>query len=57
MLDGKAEMQKFLKMLASEPAISKVPVMIDSSKWEVIEEGLKKLARQMYRKFNQSKRR
>ena len=41
MLDGKAEMQKFLKMLASEPAISKVPVMIDSSKWEVIEEGLK----------------
>ena len=41
MLDAKEEMQHFLKLLATEPAISKVPVMIDSSKWEVIEEGLK----------------
>ena len=41
MLDAKAEMQHFLKLLATEPAICKVPVMIDSSKWEVIEEGLK----------------
>jgi 5-methyltetrahydrofolate--homocysteine methyltransferase len=41
MLDAKAEMEYFLKLLATEPAISKVPVMIDSSKWEVIEEGLK----------------
>ena len=41
MLDAKLEMEKFLKMLATEPGISKVPVMIDSSKWDVIEEGLK----------------
>ena len=41
MLDAKLEMEKFLKMLATEPGISKVPVMIDSSKWNVIEEGLK----------------
>jgi 5-methyltetrahydrofolate--homocysteine methyltransferase len=41
MLDARAEMEYFLKLLATEPAISKVPVMIDSSKWEVIEEGLK----------------
>ena len=41
MLDAKTEMSHFLKLLATEPAISKVPVMIDSSKWDVIEEGLK----------------
>ena len=41
MLDAKSEMGYFLKLLATEPSISKVPVMIDSSKWEVIEEGLK----------------
>ena len=41
MLDAKHEMDYFLKLLATEPAISKVPVMIDSSKWEVIEAGLK----------------
>jgi 5-methyltetrahydrofolate--homocysteine methyltransferase len=41
MLDGKAAMVKFLHLIASEPDISKVPVMIDSSKWEIIEEGLK----------------
>ena len=41
MLDAKHEMDYFLKLLATEPAISKVPIMIDSSKWEVIEEGLK----------------
>ena len=41
MLDAKFEMEHFLKLLATEPAISKVPIMIDSSKWEVIEEGLK----------------
>jgi 5-methyltetrahydrofolate--homocysteine methyltransferase len=40
MLDAKAAMDKFLKLIASEPDISKVPVMIDSSKWEVIEAGL-----------------
>ena len=41
MLDAKHEMDYFLKLLATEPAISKVPIMIDSSKWEVIEDGLK----------------
>lgn len=41
MLDSKAAMGTFLRLIASEPDISRVPVMIDSSKWEVIEEGLK----------------
>lgn len=40
MLDGKAAMVKFLNLMAAEPDISKVPVMIDSSKWEIIEAGL-----------------
>ncbi|MBS1209536.1 MAG: metH [Proteobacteria bacterium] len=40
MLDSKAAMERFLKLIASEPDISKVPIMIDSSKWEVIEVGL-----------------
>jgi 5-methyltetrahydrofolate--homocysteine methyltransferase len=41
MLDSKLAMATFLKLIASEPDISRVPVMIDSSKWEVIEAGLK----------------
>lgn len=41
MLDGVAAMVKFLRLIASEPDICRVPIMIDSSKWEVIEEGLK----------------
>lgn len=41
LLDAKEEMDKFLKLLASEPEISKVPVMIDSSKFEVLVTGLK----------------
>jgi 5-methyltetrahydrofolate--homocysteine methyltransferase len=41
MLDGVQAMQKFLNLIASEPDISRVPVMIDSSKWPVIEAGLK----------------
>ena len=41
MLDSKQAMTKFLSLVASEPDISRVPVMIDSSKWEVIEAGLK----------------
>jgi 5-methyltetrahydrofolate--homocysteine methyltransferase len=40
MLDSHASMIKFLNLIASEPDISKVPLMIDSSKWEVIEAGL-----------------
>ncbi|WP_417068973.1 methionine synthase [Niveibacterium terrae] len=41
MLDSPAAMDRFLKLIASEPDIARVPVMIDSSKWEVIEVGLK----------------
>lgn len=41
MLDSEAMMVRFLNLLASEPEISRVPVMIDSSKWNVIEAGLK----------------
>jgi 5-methyltetrahydrofolate--homocysteine methyltransferase len=41
MLDSAAAMERFLKLIASEPDISRVPVMIDSSKWSVIEAGLK----------------
>jgi 5-methyltetrahydrofolate--homocysteine methyltransferase len=40
MLDGKEAMVKFLNLIASEPDISKIPIMIDSSKWEIIEAGL-----------------
>ncbi|MET1253577.1 methionine synthase [Aliikangiella sp. GXAS 311] len=40
MLDSIASMQRFLNLIAAEPDISKVPIMIDSSKWEVIEAGL-----------------
>nr|WP_090344958.1 methionine synthase [Mycolicibacterium malmesburyense]CRL76874.1 B12-dependent methionine synthase [Mycolicibacterium malmesburyense] len=41
MIDGVAAMDRFTRLIASEPDISRVPVMIDSSKWEVIEAGLK----------------
>lgn len=41
LLDAKEEMTTFLNLVASEPEIARVPVMIDSSKWEVIEAGLK----------------
>ena len=41
MLDSKAAMTRFLNLIAAEPDIARVPVMIDSSKWEVIEAGLK----------------
>ena len=41
MLDGVAAMTRFLNLIAAEPDIAKVPVMIDSSKWSVIEAGLK----------------
>ncbi|MBU2939929.1 methionine synthase [Lacinutrix sp. C3R15] len=40
MLDGKYAMTTFLNLIASEPDISRVPIMIDSSKWEIIEAGL-----------------
>ena len=41
MLDGEKAMTRFLNLLAAEPDISKVPIMVDSSKWSVIEAGLK----------------
>ena len=41
MLDSEAAMARFLRLVASEPDISRVPIMIDSSKWSVIESGLK----------------
>ena len=41
MLDGKDCMVHFLNLIASDPDISRVPIMVDSSKWEIIEEGLK----------------
>ena len=41
MLDAEAAMVRFLNLIASEPDISRVPIMIDSSKWEVLEAGLK----------------
>jgi 5-methyltetrahydrofolate--homocysteine methyltransferase len=41
MLDGKAAMVKFLHLIAAEPDIARIPIMIDSSKWEIIEAGLK----------------
>ena len=41
MLDGVDAMQHFLNLIATEPDISRVPIMIDSSKWEIIEAGLK----------------
>jgi 5-methyltetrahydrofolate--homocysteine methyltransferase len=43
MLDGKEEMSYFLRLLASEPEIACKPIMIDSSRWEVITEGLKSI--------------
>ncbi len=41
MIDGEMAMVKFLNLIASEPEIARIPIMIDSSKWEIIEAGLK----------------
>ena len=41
MLESRSAMERFLKLIAAEPDISRVPIMIDSSKWEVIEAGLR----------------
>ncbi len=43
MLDAEAAMSRFLSLIAAEPDIAKVPIVIDSSKWSVIEEGLKRV--------------
>lgn len=41
MLDGEKAMVRFLNLIAAEPDIARVPIMIDSSKWEIIEAGLR----------------
>ncbi|HAA22744.1 MAG TPA: methionine synthase, partial [Cytophagales bacterium] len=41
MLDGQEMMVKFLNLIAAEPDIARIPIMIDSSKWDIIEAGLK----------------
>ncbi|MBN8457146.1 MAG: dihydropteroate synthase [Verrucomicrobia bacterium] len=43
LIDGKEMMSRFLRLLQGEPDVARVPVMVDSSKWEIIEEGLKYL--------------
>ena len=43
LIDSEKAMIKFLRLIASEPEICRVPIMIDSSKWQVIEEGLKNI--------------
>jgi 5-methyltetrahydrofolate--homocysteine methyltransferase len=43
LIDGKEAMARFLNLIAAEPTLAKIPVMVDSSKWEIIEEGLKHL--------------
>lgn len=40
LLDGKYAMVKFLNLIASEPDIARIPIMVDSSKWEILEAGL-----------------
>ncbi len=58
MLDGVYAMTTFLNLIASEPDISRVPIMIDSSKWEIIEAGLRVAqGRKMCGEFHQFKRR
>lgn len=43
LLDGVASMRHFLRLISSEPDISRVPIMVDSSRWEILEEGLRGL--------------
>ena len=43
MLDSQAAMEKFLRLVASEPDICRVPIMVDSSKWDILETGLKNI--------------
>ena len=56
MLDSQAAMVKFLNLMASEPDISRVPVMIDSSKWSVIEAGLRCVQGKAHRQLHQHER-
>ena len=43
MIDGEAAMERFLRLVGSEPDISRIPIMIDSSKWSILETGLKNI--------------
>src|SRR5262249_484433 len=43
LIDGKEAMARFLNLFANEPDLTPIPLMVDSSKWEIIEEGLKHL--------------
>ena len=51
MLDAREEMVHFLRYIASDPDISKVPVMVDSSDWDVVESALKNLQGKKHRQF------
>ena len=53
LLDGEAAMTKFLNLLAAEPEIARVPIMVDSSKWSVIEAGLKCVQGKAHRQLDQ----
>ena len=56
MLDSEAAMPHFLNLIAAEPDIARVPIMIDSSKWSVIEAGLEMCAGQIDCQFHQHER-
>ena len=53
LLDGPAVMTRFLNLMAAEPDVARVPVMIDSSNWAVLEAGLEVRAGQVDRQFDQ----
>ncbi len=55
-LDGKYCMVKFLNLIASEPDIARIPIMIDSSKWEILEAGLQVVQGKCCGEFHQFKR-
>ena len=57
LIDGKEAMVRFLNLIAAEPDICRVPMMIDSSKWEIIEAGLTSGTRKMCGKLHFFKRR
>ena len=51
LIDGQTAMSKFMKLCVTEPTVAKLPFMIDSSKWHVVEEGLKCVQGQMHRQL------
>ena len=57
MIDSEAAMIRFLNLIGSEPEIARIPIMIDSSKWSVIEAGLKCRPGQSCRELNQPEKR